>query len=105
MATGIAPGPGPAPKKKSAAGQYIEYDEYIDRQLRRTRGQVKLVEIAGGVLWLCVGAIAFFLVAALLDHWVIRGGLGVAERVALFALMLVGLGYGFVRAILPALIG
>ena len=103
MATGIAPKPSGKPKQP--AGKFVDYNDFIDGQLRKTRGQVKAVEIAGGLMLLAVGTTAFFLLAAVLDHWIIRGGLSLLERSALFLAALGGVGYCLWRFIFPALFG
>jgi hypothetical protein len=54
---------------------------------------------------LAAAALAFFLLVALADHWLIRGGFGAALRFALFAALVLGAGYYFVKKILPALLG
>ena len=109
MASGIAPAEsGSAPKgpnSKSPAGKLIDYDQFIDGQLRRTRGQVKAVEIAQGLTNLAVGALVFFLVAVALDHWIVRGGLGTFGRLLLFGAGAISAVYYFSLAILPALVG
>src|SRR5690606_13099969 len=101
-ATGFAPNDA---QRAPAPGAAVDYDQLIDTQLRRTRAQVKLVEIAGGAMTIGVAVVAFFLVASVLDHWIIPHGLGTIGRV-LFCLALVGgAGYFFVRVIFPALLG
>ncbi|HEY2761386.1 MAG TPA: hypothetical protein VGI75_11600, partial [Pirellulales bacterium] len=111
MATGIASpdsGSGPASKKsagKPTAGKSVDRSQLIDRQLRRTRGQVKLVEIAVGLLTLGVAMIVFFLAVVLVDHWVLHGGLSSAERFFLFGLLLLGAVYWIAAAIVPKVIG
>ena len=108
MASGIAStesGPSPkGPKPKGPAGKLVDYDRFIDGQLRRTRGQVKVVEIAHGLSNLAVGTLVFFLLAVALDHWVFRGGLGYFGRFVLFAALVIGAAYYFALTVLPALV-
>lgn len=103
----VAPNPSPPTPRLPAipGGKLVEYDQYIDTQLRRTRGQVKIAEVCAHLMSLAVAALAFFLIVALADHWLIRGGFGAALRFALFAALVIGAGYYFVRKILPALLG
>lgn len=62
------------------------------------------MDIADGLLTLAVGGLAYLFVAALIDHWVIPGGLGFTGRLTLFLiLMLASAGY-FVWRVLPLLI-
>ncbi len=108
MASGIASAEsGPAPKgpnSKSAAGKRVDYDQFIDGQLRRMRGQVKAVEIAQGMTNLAVGALVFFLLAIGLDHWIVRGGLGLFGRFVLFTAGATASVCYFAMTILPALV-
>jgi len=103
----VAPNPSPPAPRSSPlpGGKLVEYDQYIDTQLRRTRGQVKIAEVCSGLMSLAVAALAFFLIVALADHWLIRGGFGAAPRFVLFAALVLGAGYYFVKEILPALLG
>jgi hypothetical protein len=89
---------------KPPGGEWIEYDQFIDRQIRKTRGQVKGVEIASALMTLATGALAFFLVAAVLDHWVLAHGLGFWGRLLCLALFLGGAGYYAAEKLLPWLI-
>jgi hypothetical protein len=93
------------PAAKLPGGKLVEYDQYIDTQLRRTRGQVKIAEVCSGLMSLAVAALAFFLVVAVADHWLFRGGFGGAARFVLFGGLVIGAGYYFVKRILPALLG
>ena len=107
MATGIAPhDTGPSPRRSSgkSSGKFVEFDQYIDTQLRRTRGQVKTTEIGIGLLRLAAGVSIFLLVAAVADHWLVRRGLAGWQRYALFGGLMIGCVYFFIRTILPALI-
>ena len=89
---------------KPPGGEWIEYDQFIDRQIRKTRGQVKGVEIASALMTLATGALAFFLVAAVLDQWVLAHGLGFWGRLVCLALFLGGAGYYAAEKLLPWLI-
>ncbi|MGH7135456.1 MAG: hypothetical protein ACREHD_06925, partial [Pirellulales bacterium] len=71
-------------------GKVVEYDRYIDAQLRRTRRQVKNVDIATSLMLLAVGSLAYLMAVALADHWIVTGGLSFAGRVAAFSLLAVG---------------
>ncbi len=89
---------------KPPGGEWIEYDQFIDRQIRKTRGQVKGVEIASALMTLATGALAFFLIAAVLDQWVLTHGLGFWGRLVCLALFLGGAGYYAAEKLLPWLI-
>ena len=89
---------------KPPGGEWVEYDEFIDRQIRKTRGQVKGVEIASALMTLAAGALAFFLVVAVFDHWVLTHGLGFWGRLLCLAMFLGGAGYYAADKLLPWLI-
>lgn len=67
MATGSWSSSTAAPT--DAAG--LEQARFIERQINRTRRQVKLVELGAAAVTLVVGVLAFFLMAALVDHWLL----------------------------------
>ena len=50
----------------------------------QTRRQVKGVDIAGGLVTLAIGVLAYLLAAAVIDHWLIVGGLGFWGRLLLW---------------------
>lgn len=91
--------PPPLPPNPALANS----EGYIDEQIRRTRRSLKLLDLGAGVLTLTIGLLAFVLVGALLDHWIIPGGLNVAGRATLFALMLAGLAWYGWRQFIPLL--
>ena len=94
----------PQPGGKRPGGK-PDRSQLIDRRLRRTRRQVKSVEVAVGLMTLAVAALAYLLVVVLIDHWVLHGGLSSAERFFLFGLLVVGAGYWIATSILPAALG
>jgi len=55
------------------------------------------------LLTLGIGTLAYLLLAVVIDHWVVPGGLGFWERLLLLAGLLAGAAYYFVRAVLPPL--
>lgn len=101
MSSGTAtppPPPAAAKPKPNAAPS----EAFIEDRLRRTRRQVKGVDLASGLLTLAVGAVAYLLAAAVIDHWVIAGGLMPWARWLLFLGLLGGAGYYFAgRIVVP----
>lgn len=83
---------------------YVEFDEYIDFQLQKTRQSMKVTDIATAVCGISVAVLAYLLVFAVCDHWLIPGGFGYFWRVALLAGLVVGtcLWVG-IRVVLPSL--
>lgn len=75
-----------------AVGRVIEYQQYIDGQLRKTRARVKWVDFWTSLVLLGIGVLGYLLVAALIDHWIIPGGLGFFGRLLLLVGLLAGVG-------------
>jgi hypothetical protein len=78
-----------------------ERERYIERQLRRTRRQVRSVELTSRLMLLAAAAVAFFLIAAVFDHWLVPGGLSVYGRLAFLAAFLLGVGWFAIRELAP----
>ena len=97
MSSGTAaPPPLPAEPKP----QRPSYEVFIHDRLRRTRRQVKGVDIADGLIVLLIGTLVYLLSAVVIDQWVISGGLGFWGRLLLLTGLLAGVGYYFARCIL-----
>ena len=69
MATGTA-----APQTKPASLPPSEQARYIDAQLKKTEGYVKMVDWLTSLAVLAIGISIYLLLFALLDHWVFAGG-------------------------------
>lgn len=80
-------------------GRTVSYGDYVDDQLRRTRNQVKWVEIIGASITLAVGVLAAILLVALFDHWILP--LGTAMRWLVLITLLGGIGAFAALKILP----
>ncbi|MDA7977667.1 MAG: hypothetical protein MPJ50_02720 [Pirellulales bacterium] len=59
---------------KSPKSRTVTYRDYVDAQLRKTRNQVKWVEIIGSCITLAAAVLGTLLVVALFDHWVFALG-------------------------------
>jgi hypothetical protein len=101
MSSGIVT---PQPLPPTPVPPPSECEIVIDQQLQRTRRQVKGVDIAGGLIALAIGILAYLLVAAMIDHWLIVGGLGFWGRLVLWLLLVVAAGAYFVGRVLPPLL-
>ncbi|MGD0899719.1 MAG: hypothetical protein ABR915_17950 [Thermoguttaceae bacterium] len=88
-------GPPPAPAR---------YEVFIEGRIRDTRRQVKTVDIATGLMVLGAGTLAFLLAVAVLDQWVLEGGLGFSARLGLWLLGVAAAGTYFWRQVLPPLV-
>ena len=89
MSSGIVT---PQPLPPTPVPPPSECEIVIDQQLQRTRRQVKGVDIAGGLIALAIGILAYLLAAAMIDHWLIVGGLGFWGRLVLWLLLVVAAG-------------
>ena len=81
-----------------------ESEVLIDRKLRQTRRQLRAVDVADGLIVLAVGALAYLLAAAVIDHWLLIGGIGKAWRLILFVGLVGTSGAFFARRVLPVLV-
>src|SRR5262245_604513 len=68
---------------------YVDYEEYVDFQLEKTRSSIKLTDIFTTLTTLAVAVISYLLVFVLLDQWVLDGGFGYTARVGLLGVLLV----------------
>jgi len=82
----------------------VQYERYIDAQLRKTRLQVKGVELTTALITLAVGSLAYLFLVALIDHWVVKGGLGFAGRLVFLLAFLAGAGAYFGLVLWPLLV-
>ena len=64
----------------SVGGRVLEFEEYIDRRVASTRMQLKLHELMVAALMGLVSGVSIFLAFALLDAWVVPGGLNTPFR-------------------------
>ncbi|MEO1996854.1 MAG: hypothetical protein ABGZ17_16435, partial [Planctomycetaceae bacterium] len=54
--------------------QYVDFDEFIDFQLKKTRSQVRLTDLLTALAGIATLVLGYLLAFTLLDHWVIDGG-------------------------------
>ncbi|HUY89280.1 MAG TPA: hypothetical protein VMV10_11140 [Pirellulales bacterium] len=96
-----SPSPGPNGSRPPSSGKFVEYDRYIESQLHRTRRQVKSVDLMASLMLLAAGSMAYLLLAALADHWLVPGGMGFAGRFFCLALFLTGVAAYLVLRLAP----
>jgi hypothetical protein len=98
----------PAPPPRQPADTNIatggQDERFIEGQLAKARGYVKLVDVVSGLMTLAAGTLIFFLVVALVDHWIVPGGLAVWSRVLLLLAFLGVAGYFVFRHVAPLLL-
>ncbi|MEM6655848.1 MAG: hypothetical protein AAF596_08610, partial [Planctomycetota bacterium] len=85
LASAPAASPPRAPSGKSRRDvEVVEYDRFIDERIRRTRRMIKTIDVAKAVMLLAAGWIVLLIGAAVVEHWVVPGGLTDGGRYALF---------------------
>lgn len=62
---------------------------FVDEQIRRTRRALKSVDLVAGCITLVIGILSYLLTMAVLEHWVVPGGLSPTAR-AMLLIVLVG---------------
>ena len=95
--------PKPSHNGRAKDVKFVEYDQFIEKQIHRTRQAVKLVDFAYASLQLVVGVVVGLLIATLIEHWVVPGGLNAVARFLLFGLFVGSAGYFFVKRLWPLL--
>src|SRR5580704_6803011 len=64
--------------------QYVDFDEYIDIQLRKTSSTIKTTDVMTAVVGVLTLITLYLLLFVICDHWLVPGGIGpVARRVML----------------------
>ncbi len=102
MATGTFPSHPTPPPVQPVPAPPTGYERSVEEQLRRTRVQVKVVEIVSNSLMLIVGSLGYLLLLAVVDHWVLS--LGFWTRLLALAVLLGGAGWWFAVRILPLMV-
>ncbi len=100
----MMPAPMPPPVAVPSGGRLVEYEAYIESQLRKTRSHVWSVELAGALMLLAAGTLGYFFVAGLVDHWVVPGGLGFWGRLTALFVFLALVAVFLARQVLPLLL-
>lgn len=59
---------------------YVEFDEYVDFHLGKTRSGIKYTEILTTLGWMATLGLSYLLAFTVFDHWVIEGGFSPVAR-------------------------
>jgi hypothetical protein len=96
----------PSEKTRSSTHEatLVGYDEYIDAQIRHTRRMVKVVDLATALAVLATGALAYLLVAAVAENWLVPGGFGTLERSLILGVLILVEGQYAYRRVWPLLV-
>lgn len=92
------------PEASLSRSKVLKYDLFIEQQLKKTRSHVRTVDIASGVMVLLAFTLGYVLLAGLVDHWLIGGGLGFWGRLLLWLVYVGAAGYWIVTQIVPLLV-
>jgi hypothetical protein len=82
----------------------VRYEDYIESKIQSTRWMVKAVDLATALVTLVASVLAYLLVVAIVEHWIMPGGFNVAERTTLFVVLVVGAGYFAYHRVWPLLV-
>ncbi len=63
---------------------------FVDEQIRRTRRALKMVDLVAGCITLVIGVLSYLLTMAVLEHWVVPGGLNPTTRAMLLIVLVAG---------------
>ncbi len=77
------------PNKKSKGRKYVDFDEFIDYQVNKTRAGIKSADLLTAVVTVALALCGYVLAFSVLDQWVIEGGFGALPRL-LMLLAVVG---------------
>jgi hypothetical protein len=82
-------------KKRSPAPvsdrRHVAYRQFIESQIRRTRRQVKLLDVACSLIALSAASLVYLVAVAVVDQWAVAGGLSTVGRSLAFAALLAGI--------------
>ena len=77
------------PLRDSLSQQQLEHS-FVDEQIHRTRRALKTVDLVAGLIALAIGVLSYLLTMAILEHWVVPGGLSSSVRALLLMVLVVG---------------
>lgn len=69
------------------AQQYVDFDEYIDYQLQKTRGNIKTTDVLTAFAYVTVFVLAYLLLFVICDHWLVPEGFSQTTRMILLTLV------------------
>lgn len=95
--------PPPLLPETPVAARPSECETVIDQRLRETQRHVRGVDIAVGLITMAIGVLSYLLLVALIDHWLIVGGLGFWGRLGLWLALVAAAAVYFGVELLPPL--
>ena len=91
----------PSKRPANSATQVVDYQEYVDDQIRRTSRAVKGLDVCQAVLGLLVVGLLVLLAGAMAEHWLTRGGFSTATRYLFFTAVVAALTWWLARLLWP----
>ena len=79
--------------------QYVDFDEFIDFQLKKTRAQVRITDLLTALAGIATLVLTYLLVFTLLDHWVIDGGFQPQTRAIMLLVLALISGAWLIRSV------
>jgi collagen type III alpha len=67
--------------------QYVDFDEYIDIQLRKASSTIKTTDVMTAVVGVLTLVTLYLLLFVICDHWLVPGGFGPTTRSLMLALV------------------
>ena len=87
----------------TSPSKYVDFDEYIDFQLRKTRANIKTTDILTALAGVGTMFLAYLLVFVVFDHWIIDGGFSTGARwLMLGGLLVASAAWVVWRVVLPS---
>jgi collagen type III alpha len=77
----------PATAQPAASSGYVDFDEYVEFQLEKTRNSIKWTDIATAAAGVAAFIVGYLLLFAVLDHWVVPGGFSRTARFIMAGLL------------------
>jgi collagen type III alpha len=82
--------------------QYVDFDEYIDIQLRKTSSTIKTTDVMTAVVGVLTLITLYLLLFVICDHWLVPGGFGSLTRGLMLAVVgVIACAWMAVKVIVP----
>ena len=75
--------------ESSDSEQYLDYDDYVDFQLDKTRAHIRTTDILTAIVGVGTLTLGYLLAFVIFDQWVVPGGFGYATRVSMWSVVAV----------------
>src|SRR5215211_482546 len=92
------------PPRRPDDAKLVRYEDFIESKIQSTRWMVKAVDLATALVTLVASVLAYLLVVAVAEHWIVPGGFSIFVRTVLFAVLMIGIGYFSYQQVWPLLV-